>query len=421
MTPLQTGQKRSWKQRRSRASAAGTRQAGRQGSRSSCTSRPSSSAGSSSLAPTRPARRRPQRSRLRAPGRSPPPPLTSRSARSPHAAAAASSRSATRRASSPGLRTVSAWSSPRAPPGGWQTGPDRRVRVEIGARALDGKLVRTNRRSGLGLVRIEGDVARPLWQQRRAAPVQKGDTLVAATTAGSAIFVVTESRQAAIWGLKGRPVPGAPVFDERVASSASRPPAASSRSTAPAARSGAARERPGAVDAARQLAAEQLLQPHRDGDQRLEIDARLHALAPEQVEDVLGRDVAGRTRREGAAAEPADRCVEQRRSGLESRPRIRDPRVTRVVEMASGGTGRPTRAFTAPGVATPIVSARTTSPAPAAVSRAARSATTPGSTSPSNGHPNEQLIVAVVGAPPPRGSVRPAPSPRSATRCRSGG
>jgi hypothetical protein len=100
------------------------------------------------------------------------------------------------------------------PAGGWQTGPDRRVRVEIGTRALDGKLVRTNRRSGLGLVRVEGDVARPLWQQRRAATVQKGDALVAATPAGSAIFVVTESRQAAIWGLKGRPVPGAPVFDE---------------------------------------------------------------------------------------------------------------------------------------------------------------------------------------------------------------
>ncbi|HWN21849.1 MAG TPA: hypothetical protein VNP93_07730 [Gaiellaceae bacterium] len=100
------------------------------------------------------------------------------------------------------------------PAGGWQTGPDRSVSVGIGTRELDGKLVRTNRRSGLGLVRVEGDVARPLWQQRQAAPVQKGDTLVAATTAGSAIFVVTESRHTAIWGLRGRPVPGAPVFDE---------------------------------------------------------------------------------------------------------------------------------------------------------------------------------------------------------------
>ena len=52
---------------------------------------------------------------------------------------------------------------------------------------------------------------------------------------------------------------------------------------------------------------------------------------------------------------------------------------------------------TGAGVATPIVSARTTSPAPAATSRSARSATTPGSTSPSKGQPNETLIVAVDG------------------------
>ena len=43
------------------------------------------------------------------------------------------------------------------------------------------------------------------------------------------------------------------------------------------------------------------------------------------------------------------------------------------------------------------MSARTTSPAPAATSRSARSATTPGSTSPSNGQPNATLIVAVEG------------------------
>ncbi len=100
------------------------------------------------------------------------------------------------------------------PAGGWQTGSDRSVGVTIGARELDGKLVRTNRRTGLGLVRVDGDVARPLWQQRQAAPVQKGDTLVAATPAGSVTFVVTESRHSAIWGLRGRPVPGAPVFGE---------------------------------------------------------------------------------------------------------------------------------------------------------------------------------------------------------------
>lgn len=100
------------------------------------------------------------------------------------------------------------------PTGGWQTGPNRSVSVGIGSRELDGKLVRTNRRTGLGLVRVEGDVARPLWQQRLAAPVEQGENLVAVTTEGSVVFVVSESRHAAIWGLRGRTVPGAPVFGE---------------------------------------------------------------------------------------------------------------------------------------------------------------------------------------------------------------
>jgi hypothetical protein len=99
------------------------------------------------------------------------------------------------------------------PTGGWQTGPDRSVTVGIGTRELDGKLVRSHGRTGLGLVRVEGDVARPLWQRRQSAPVQKGDTLVAVTAGGPAVFVVTESRHAAIWGLRGSE-PGAPVFDE---------------------------------------------------------------------------------------------------------------------------------------------------------------------------------------------------------------
>jgi len=100
------------------------------------------------------------------------------------------------------------------PARGWQTGPDRAVQVAIGSRKLDGTLVRTNRRTGLGLVRVEGEVARPLWQQRVAARVKQGDTLVVSRPTGSAVFVVTESRDAAIWGLRGRSVPGAPVLDE---------------------------------------------------------------------------------------------------------------------------------------------------------------------------------------------------------------
>ena len=99
------------------------------------------------------------------------------------------------------------------PAGGWVTGPDRSVAVTSGGRELDGKLVRTDPRTGLGLVRVEGEVARPLWQQRRPAPVAAGDRLVAATPSGPAVFGVTETRHAAIWGLRGRATPGAPVLD----------------------------------------------------------------------------------------------------------------------------------------------------------------------------------------------------------------
>ena len=137
-------------------------------------------------------------------------------------------------------------------------------------------------------------------------------------------------------------------------------------------------------------------------DQRVEVDAGLDALAVEQVEHVLGGDVAGRARRERAAAEAADRRVEDRRARLDRRPGAGDAGVARVVEVAADRDAEDRDALeraarTGRGVATPIVSARTTSPAPAATSRSARSATTPGSTSPSNGQPNETLIVAVEG------------------------
>ena len=59
------------------------------------------------------------------------------------------------------------------------------------------------------------------------------------------------------------------------------------------------------------------------------------------------------------------------------------------------------------GVATPIVSASTSSTTPAAATRAASAWTTPGSTTPSYGHPNEQLSVTVA--------VRPSARARAAT------
>lgn len=100
------------------------------------------------------------------------------------------------------------------PEGGWVTGPDRHVTVTAGGRELDGKLVRSDARTGLGLVRVEGEVSRPLWQRRRPAPVAAGDRLVAVAPSGPEVFGVTEARHAAIWGLRGRAVPGAPVLDD---------------------------------------------------------------------------------------------------------------------------------------------------------------------------------------------------------------
>ena len=91
----------------------------------------------------------------------------------------------------------------------------------------------------------------------------------------------------------------------------------------------------GAVDAAGELAAEQRFEPLRHRDQRVEVDAGLDSLAVEEVEHVLGGDVPGRARRERAAAEAADRGVEDGGSGLDRRPRARDAGVARVVEVAA--------------------------------------------------------------------------------------
>src|SRR5438034_7593681 len=86
----------------------------------------------------------------------------------------------------------------------------------------------------------------------------------------------------------------------------------------------------GAIDVALQAAAEDALQPLGDANQLVEIDAGLDALAVEQVHQVLGRDVPRRLRRVRAAAETADRRVEQRRPRLERGERVRVARVARV-------------------------------------------------------------------------------------------
>ena len=113
----------------------------------------------------------------------------------------------------------------------------------------------------------------------------------------------------------------------------------------------------------------------------------------EQVEDVLGRDVAGRARRERAAAEAADRRVEHGRAGLDRRPRVRDAGVARVVEVAADRDGRGSRTRSTsrahPAAASRRRSCRRGRSRPRR-RRAARPARRPraGSTSPSNGQPN---------------------------------
>src|SRR5206468_594064 len=84
-----------------------------------------------------------------------------------------------------------------------------------------------------------------------------------------------------------------------------------------------ARERrPRAVDLALGLAAGGGLEPLRDPDQRVEVHPGLHSLVLEQVDEVLGGDVAARARRIWAAAEAADRGIEHLRAGLERGQRV---------------------------------------------------------------------------------------------------
>lgn len=102
------------------------------------------------------------------------------------------------------------------PSSGWKTGPKRAVSVSANGLEVPGTLVRTDPRTRLGLVRVAEDLPLPpLWQERSAAPVAKGDALVAAGARGTATFVVDDARHAAIWGARPNTTPpGAPVLSE---------------------------------------------------------------------------------------------------------------------------------------------------------------------------------------------------------------
>ncbi len=139
----------------------------------------------------------------------------------------------------------------------------------------------------------------------------------------------------------------------------------------------------------------------------VDVDAGLDALPFEEVQEVLGRDVPRRVRRERAAAETADGRVEHRRAALESSQRVRVPGVARVVEVAADRSPRalrPLPSVSSPrvGPATPIVSARMSVSGSTSATRPAISATWPASTSPSNGQPNATLDVTAQRIPSPR-------------------
>ncbi len=65
------------------------------------------------------------------------------------------------------------------------------------------------------------------------------------------------------------------------------------------------------------------------------IVARRDTGAFEQIDEILHRNVARRFRREGATADAAGAGVEPRDAALVRRPRIREARVARVVEVAA--------------------------------------------------------------------------------------
>ena len=129
------------------------------------------------------------------------------------------------------------------------------------------------------------------------------------------------------------------------------------------------------------------------------VDARLDAFALEQPDEILGRDVPGRARRERAAAEAADRRVED--ASRPPRARRGSSRSRCCACCGRGSRSRPSarRATrTADGVATPIVSASTTSARPA--NGATSSATTPGSTLALERAAEAHEIVTVAGVSP---------------------
>src|SRR5205814_5716832 len=89
--------------------------------------------------------------------------------------------------------------------------------------------------------------------------------------------------------------------------------------------------RAGFEDFAGQLTPGQVLRKAGAIDQPFEVDAGLDAHLVEQIYEVLGGDVAGRARRIGAAAQPADRALELGDANLDRRQVVGEAGAARVV------------------------------------------------------------------------------------------
>src|SRR6476619_508645 len=75
----------------------------------------------------------------------------------------------------------------------------------------------------------------------------------------------------------------------------------------------------GAQQRARQAVADDALRHFCRGDRSPQVDIDVDSAVPQQIDEIFDGDVAARTWRKGAAAEPADRCVKSGDTGAHGR------------------------------------------------------------------------------------------------------
>ena len=180
-------------------------------------------------------------------------------------------------------------------------------------------------------------------------------------------------------------------------------------------------EHPGRLSAPGERSLELLLEPVRDADHGVDVDAGRDALALQHPGEVLGGEVAVAPGANGQP--PAPPTEDSNRVAPASSAASALATAVLRVSWRCTPNGAPVRggalhaAFTWPGTAMPMVSASISSAAPASAIRASRSSTTPGSTSPSNGQPNATLTVPATVAPSATArSIRPYAASAASSR-----